>query len=63
MSAETDAARVDDRAARCRRAVACCAFCEQPAAANIPSNPGRVRPTHALEFWTGLLAYSRNRTD
>ena len=38
-------------------AVTWCAYCGQRATVEIPSNPGRVCPTHAVEFWTGLLAY------
>jgi hypothetical protein len=43
-------------------AVTWCAYCGQPATVDIPSNPGRVCLTHALEFWTGLLAYVRDRS-
>ncbi len=30
---------------------------------NIPANPGHVCFDHALEFWTGLLAYVKERAD
>jgi hypothetical protein len=36
----------------------CCAYCEQPATTTIVSTPERVCLVHALEFWTGLLAYA-----
>jgi len=29
---------------------------------DIPSNPGRVCLAHALEFWTELLAYVKDRS-
>jgi hypothetical protein len=29
----------------------------------IVSNPDQVCLEHALEFWTGLLVYARNRSD
>ena len=38
-----------------------CAYCGQPATMEIPSIPGRVCRAHAQEFWTGLLAFVRNR--
>ncbi len=43
--------------------VECCAHCEQPATKEIPANPGHVCLDHALEFWTGLLAYVKERAD
>jgi hypothetical protein len=39
-----------------------CAYCERPATMNIPSNPERVCFEHALEFWTGLLRYTREHS-
>lgn len=30
--------------------------------ANIPSTPNRVCVEHAIEFWTGLLAFATNRS-
>jgi hypothetical protein len=30
---------------------------------HIPSNPEHVCRTHAVEFWTGLMAYVKDRTD
>jgi len=39
----------------------CCAYCEREATTTIVSNPERVCLEHALEFWTGLLAYARDR--
>jgi hypothetical protein len=38
-----------------------CPYCTQPATMNIISNPGRVCVDHAVEFWTGVLAYSHAR--
>ena len=34
-----------------------CVFCGRPAEASIPD--GRVCQGHAIEFWTGLLAYAK----
>ena len=39
-----------------------CSYCSQPATATIIANPQRVCLEHALEFWTGLLAYTRGRS-
>jgi hypothetical protein len=39
----------------------CCAYCEQPATMTIVSNPERVCLEHAVEFWSGLLVYARDR--
>jgi hypothetical protein len=36
-----------------------CSYCRHEATSRIPSNPGEVCPTHAIEFWTGLLAYAK----
>jgi hypothetical protein len=36
-----------------------CNYCSHEATSRIPSNPGEVCPTHAIEFWTGLLAYAK----
>ena len=44
-------------------AVIFCPYCGQRAAVDIPSTPWRVCLTHALEFWTGLLAYVKDRSD
>ena len=41
----------------------CCAYCGQAATIQIVSNPGRVCLVHALEFWTGLLMYAKDRSD
>ena len=38
-----------------------CAYCEKVATENIPSDSGRVCVTHAIEFWTGLLAHAVGR--
>ena len=39
-----------------------CSYCDQPATATIIANPHRVCFQHALEFWTGLLAYTHGRS-
>jgi hypothetical protein len=39
-----------------------CPYCGQRATVEIPSTPGNVCLTHAIEFWTGLLAYTKNRS-
>ena len=44
-------------------AVVFCPYCGQQATVDIPSTPGSVCLTHALEFWTGLLAYVNDRSD
>jgi hypothetical protein len=36
-----------------------CDYCPDEATARIPSNPGEVCRTHAIEYWTGLMAYAR----
>jgi hypothetical protein len=41
----------------------CCAYCEQEATMKILSNPEQVCFEHALEFWTGLMAYASDRSD
>lgn len=38
-----------------------CAYCEQRATVKIPSNPGQVCLTHALEFWTALFDVVKQR--
>jgi hypothetical protein len=43
--------------------VTSCAYCGQRATVHIPSNPEHVCRTHAVEFWTGLMAYVKDRTD
>lgn len=40
-----------------------CAYCRQRATVKIPSIPGRVCFDHALEFWTGLLAYANDHSE
>ena len=39
-----------------------CPYCSRPATATIVANPHRVCPEHAVEFWTGLLDYTRGRS-
>jgi hypothetical protein len=41
--------------------MASCAYCDKVATENIPSDSGRVCVTHAMEFWTGLLAHAIGR--
>jgi hypothetical protein len=36
-----------------------CSYCQRLATTTIIANPSRVCLEHAVEFWTGLLAYSR----
>jgi hypothetical protein len=43
--------------------MASCAHCEKVATENIPSDSGRVCITHAIEFWTGLLAHAVGRRE
>jgi hypothetical protein len=43
--------------------VTSCAYCGQRATVHIPSNPEHVCREHAVEFWAGLLAYVKDRTD
>jgi hypothetical protein len=38
-----------------------CAYCEQRATVKIPSNPGRVCVTHAVEFWTAVFDVVKER--
>jgi hypothetical protein len=40
----------------------CCAYCEQKATMKIVSNPEDVCVEHAVEFWTGLLVWSNDRS-
>jgi hypothetical protein len=40
-----------------------CAYCGQPATTKIVSYPEQVCFEHALEFWTGLLVYARDRSE
>ena len=39
-----------------------CAYCTKPATATIIASPNRVCSDHAMEFWTGLLAYTHDRS-
>jgi hypothetical protein len=39
-----------------------CSYCNQPATTTIIANPPRVCLDHAIEFWTGLLTYTRSRS-
>jgi hypothetical protein len=39
-----------------------CSYCARPATASIIANPNRVCTEHATEFWTGLLAYTHDRS-
>ena len=40
-----------------------CPYCGQEATMQIVANPDQVCFEHALEFWTGLLAYARDRSE
>jgi hypothetical protein len=40
-----------------------CAYCDRQATAKIVGTPEQVCSDHATEFWTGLLAYVRDRAD
>ena len=42
--------------------MATCSYCNQPATTMIIATTPRVCLEHALEFWTGLLAYTRGRS-
>jgi hypothetical protein len=35
--------------------------CGQPATLRIPTTPEHVCRSHAIEFWTGLLAFTNER--
>ena len=39
-----------------------CAYCGQRATVEIPTTPSNVCLTHAIEFWTCLLAHVKNRS-
>ena len=39
-----------------------CPYCKQPATAEIPSTPSHVCLTHAIEYWTDLLAHVKARS-
>jgi hypothetical protein len=39
-----------------------CPYCHHPATMTIVATPDHVCVEHALEFWTGLLAYTRGRS-
>jgi hypothetical protein len=39
-----------------------CAYCARPATTTIVANPHRVCLEHAVEFWSGLLDYTRGRS-
>jgi len=39
-----------------------CSYCGKPATVRIFSDPEQVCVQHAIEFWTGLLAYTRERS-
>jgi hypothetical protein len=40
-----------------------CAYCSHAALTQIPSIPHDVCGTHAIEFWSGLVAFARNRAE
>ena len=39
-----------------------CAYCGHAAVLQIPTTPGDVCQKHAIEFWTELLAFARERS-
>lgn len=39
-----------------------CGYCPQQATDRIPSLPDQVCQAHALEFWTGLMSYAKQRS-
>ena len=39
-----------------------CSYCSQPATMSIIAVPAQVCAEHAMEFWTGLLAYAHDRS-
>jgi hypothetical protein len=39
-----------------------CSYCARPATTSIVATPHRVCLEHAVEFWTGLLEYTRGRS-
>lgn len=41
----------------------CCAYCARQATTRIVTDPQQVCLDHAVEFWTGLLNYVRDRSD
>jgi hypothetical protein len=43
-------------------AVRQCGYCEQTAVLQIPTTPSDVCQKHAIEFWTELLAFARERS-
>jgi hypothetical protein len=40
-----------------------CPYCGEHATVEIPAIPSRVCITHALEYWTGLLTYAKDRSN
>jgi hypothetical protein len=38
-----------------------CSYCDDAAVSQIPAYPGQVCLQHAVEFWSGLLAYARQQ--
>ncbi len=40
-----------------------CTYCGQKATERIPSIPTDVCGAHAAEFWSGLIAYAKDRSD
>ncbi len=43
--------------------MAYCPYCDEWATIEIPANPSPVCLEHAVEFWTGLLTYARQRSE
>ena len=43
--------------------MAYCSYCDERAVVEIPAIPSSVCLEHAVEFWTGLLIYARERSE
>jgi len=43
--------------------MAYCSYCDEQAVVDIPAYPSQVCLEHAVEFWTGVLTYARERSE
>jgi hypothetical protein len=43
--------------------MAYCSYCDERAVIDIPAIPSPVCLEHAVEFWTGVLAYAREHSE
>jgi hypothetical protein len=43
--------------------MAYCSYCDERAVVDIPAIPSPVCLEHAVEFWTGVLAYARQHAE